>query len=235
MGYLSATRHPWPCLIFLVPLLAVYECGVIWLGGAAPEKLRNGADKWLRDQIAHAGFNPLLLVPGVIVGVFLVWTVWRWKGRPERVLAVVFGMALESLLFAGVLWVIARNFNSILSHNGIAMNLDVSRDKAAELVTYVGAGIYEEVIFRLILCGGLARLLNFVLVPWVAAVPMAILASSVLFSAAHYIHQAEVYNQSLFLFRVVVGMFFAVIYWWRGFGVAAGAHAWYDIIVELRA
>ena len=236
MGYLSATRHPWPCLIFLVPLLAVYECGVIWLGGPTPEKLRNGADTWLRYLIGNAGVDPVLIAPGVIVGMLLVWTVWRWKDRPDRVLAVVFGMALESLLFAGVLWVIASNFNAILSHYGIAMNLDASRDKAAEVVTYIGAGIYEEVIFRLILCGGLARLLNYVFVPWVVAMPMAIVASSILFSLAHHVGQhAEPYQQARFLFRVAAGVFFAVVYWWRGFGVAAGAHAGYDIIVGLPA
>ena len=234
MSYLSATRHPWPCLVFLVPLLGIYECGVIWLGGPNPEKIRNGADTWLRYYIGNAGFNPLLVAPGVIVAMLLAWTAWRWKDRPERVLAIVFGMALESLLFAGVLWVIASNFNSILGHYGILTNIDGSREKAAEVVTYIGAGVYEEVIFRLILCAGLARLLNFVLIPWVAAVPMAMIFSSVLFSVAHHAGQnAESFQQSRFLFRIFAGMFFATVFWWRGFGVAAGAHAGYDIIVGL--
>ncbi|WP_157368638.1 CPBP family intramembrane glutamic endopeptidase [Zavarzinella formosa] len=234
MNYLSATRHPWPCLIFLVPLLGIYECGVIWLGGPNPDKIRNGADTWLRHYLGNAGADPRLVAPGVIIGLLLIWTVWRWKDRPEQVLAVVFGMALESVMFAGVLWVIASNFSSILGHYGFAMNLEVSREKAADVVTYIGAGIYEEAIFRLILCAGLARLLNFVLIPWVAAVPMAILASSVLFSVAHHVGpNADSFDQTRFLFRIFAGVFFAVIFWWRGFGVAAGTHAGYDIIVGL--
>ena len=42
--YLRATRHPWPCLLFLLPLLAAYELGVHQLGGGQPDALRNGAD-----------------------------------------------------------------------------------------------------------------------------------------------------------------------------------------------
>jgi hypothetical protein len=54
-GYLLGTRHPWPCLLFVLPLLAAYEGGVHLLGGAHPESLRNGADNWLRGALAAAG------------------------------------------------------------------------------------------------------------------------------------------------------------------------------------
>ena len=46
--YLLATRHPWSCFVFLAPLLAAYEGGVLLLGGAHAQALRNGADTWLR-------------------------------------------------------------------------------------------------------------------------------------------------------------------------------------------
>ena len=42
-----------------------------------------------------------------------------------------------------------------------------------KLVTYVGVGIYEEVIFRLIAFAWLARVLRIALVPGIAAIPMA--------------------------------------------------------------
>jgi hypothetical protein len=47
-SYLSATRHPWSCLLFLLPLLLVYEGGVLSLGGPRADALRNGVDAWLR-------------------------------------------------------------------------------------------------------------------------------------------------------------------------------------------
>ena len=37
-AYIFATRHPWSALLFLIPLLALYEGGVLWLGGEGPEE-----------------------------------------------------------------------------------------------------------------------------------------------------------------------------------------------------
>src|SRR5665213_3226717 len=54
-GYFAATRHPWPCLLFLMPLLASYEGGVFWLGGAHPDALRIGADNWVRCALTAVG------------------------------------------------------------------------------------------------------------------------------------------------------------------------------------
>ena len=34
--YIGATKHPWPCFLFLLPFLAAYEGGVLWLGGTHP-------------------------------------------------------------------------------------------------------------------------------------------------------------------------------------------------------
>ena len=77
-GYLAATRHPWPCLLFLLPLLAAYEAGVYWLGGTQPEALRNGADTWLHWGLEAFGLSQLYWPPVLIALVFLVWS---WKRR----------------------------------------------------------------------------------------------------------------------------------------------------------
>src|ERR1700693_4788865 len=73
MGYFPATHHPWPCLLFLLPLLLAYEGGVLWLGGTQPEALRNGADTWLRWGLEAVGFPHLDWAPGVIVVCLLGW------------------------------------------------------------------------------------------------------------------------------------------------------------------
>ena len=81
--YYRATRHPWPCLLFLLPLLLIYEMGVVWLGGAQPEALRNGADSWIRQGLTFAGMRQLFWAPLVLLLILVVWTLQRWRSRPR--------------------------------------------------------------------------------------------------------------------------------------------------------
>src|SRR5439155_8601579 len=98
--YFRATRHPWPCLLFLLPLLAAYEGGVVWLGGTQPDALRNGADAWLRWALEAFGLHQLYWAPVLLACVFMVWSWAQRAERPKDLLGVVSGMALESVAFA---------------------------------------------------------------------------------------------------------------------------------------
>ena len=71
-SYFRATHHPWLCLLFLFPLLAVYEGGVYLLGGTNPQSLRNGADAWLRWVLDIYSVKPYLAAPAIIVAVFFL-------------------------------------------------------------------------------------------------------------------------------------------------------------------
>ena len=202
-GYVLATRHPWPCLLFLLPLLLIYECGVVWLGGTQPEALRNGADHWL-----------------------------RWNDRPGDLFGLWLGMAIESVLFALGLWALSRALGPLLDELGIELNQSPRLTHAVgQIVTFIGAGIYEETLFRLMLFAGLAWLLRR-LVGLLLATLLAALASAALFSAAHHIGPfGEPFNAYVFLFRALAGLYFAGLLQLRGFGIAVGAHACYDVLV----
>src|SRR6516164_4535821 len=56
-NYPSATRHPWSCLVFVLPLLLIYEVGLHFLGANSAETLRNGADAWFRLGLAYIGMK----------------------------------------------------------------------------------------------------------------------------------------------------------------------------------
>ena len=73
-GYLTSTRHPWPSLLFVLPLLIAYEACVILFGGAHPETLRNGADNWLRGGFTAIGLKQVFIPPLVLIGLFGVWS-----------------------------------------------------------------------------------------------------------------------------------------------------------------
>ena len=236
-SYLRSTRHPWPCLLFVLPLVIAYEGGVAVLGGPHPENLRNGADNWLRVGLTHLGISWVWLPPVVLLALMVMWT-WRQRqDRPNETLAVLSGMVLESVAYAIGLWGISRTLGPLLEQFGV----DLSASAAAEpgvgqVITYLGAGIYEEALFRLILFSCLVRLFRLLEVNGVLSVPLAATASALLFSAAHHIGPyGQPYSNYLFMFRLIAGMYFAILFQTRGFGIAVGAHACYNLMVSIGA
>ncbi|MEX0717478.1 MAG: CPBP family intramembrane glutamic endopeptidase [Planctomycetaceae bacterium] len=243
--YWAQTRQPLVCLAFLAPLLAVYEVGVLWLGGPDPGSIRNGADYWMRGWLHGLGFTQSLLLPVLVVGGLLAW---HLAGRyPWRVsLDTLAGMFAESLLFAFALIVLGQlqgiafqkfGAETLLAaghafapYESAGAVLAVDHPVAARAVSLVGAGIYEEVLFRLCLLPAIYGLfrLSRVSPGWSAL--LAVLASSLAFALAHHVG-GERLELFAFTFRTLAGLFFAALFVLRGFGVTVGCHAAYDLIV----
>jgi len=235
-GYLVESRQPLASLLFVAPLLATYEAGLIVFGPAA---VRNGAEVWLRYLLDLMGFGQYFLLPILTVVILLAWhhtTQHPW--RPSR--GLYYAMAIEAALFAvclrGVLWL----QGSLLQVGGqvpAAGDVGWSADALRLLRTgvgYLGAGIYEEFFFRLVLLSALLGLLKLWHVPTSGGLTLAVVASSLIFSAAHYIVPGgDTLHWFTFLFRFLAGAFFALLYLYRGFGIAVGAHAGYDLLVGL--
>jgi hypothetical protein len=236
VSYFSATRHPWPSLLVLLPLLLAYEGGILWLGGPQRDTLRNGADAWLHWGLEQVGVNYAYAPPLLIGLFFLIWSFSVNETRPKDTVGVVSGMVIEGVFFALGLWGLSRALWPVLEHFGIEMQWSAARrESIGQALTFIGAGIYEEVLFRLILFSGLVVVLRLAFLPTLAALPLAALASAVLFSAAHHFGPfGEPFDQGVFLFRTLAGLYFTVVFRLRGFGVAAGAHALYDVVVGLR-
>lgn len=234
-GYFSATRHPWACLLFLLPLLAAYEGGVAWLGGDQADRMRNGADAWMRWGLELFGAGHVLAAPAVVLLVLLAWTWWRWADRPADPVTAVFGMAFESCLFAFVLWQFSRNFGLLL--DGLGVRFQVSQfalpsATLAQILTFIGAGIYEEVLFRLGLFLCAYGVLRAVQMPKAVALLVAAVGGALAFAAAHHAGPyGEPVRADYFVFRTCAGLYFTLLFVLRGFGIAVGAHAGYDVLV----
>jgi membrane protease YdiL (CAAX protease family) len=235
--YWSQSRRPLASLLFAGPLLVIYEAGLICLGPSAP---RNGADAWLREGLRSFGFRPQLdyfLLPLLTVGILLSWHyLSRQPWRVSR--KVLAGMAFECLGLAAALWLSWGLFQFFLHAVSQSVQLEVSpRNVSGWLGTvnsYFGAGIYEELLFRMILLNLSAGLLLWLRADRRASTIGGIVISSALFSAAHYIGPSgDALNWLTFCFRFLAGTFFAVLYLYRGFGIAAGTHALYDVLVQL--
>jgi hypothetical protein len=234
--YWNQTRRPLPCLIFLLPLLTLYEVGVLWASktGGDVDIVQNGADAWMRWVIEQLGFSPAYAMPFVILLIFTVWQIhtreaWRLDGE------VLVGMLGESLVLAIALMVIGR-VQDLAFHRMEANEVVVAMSSAAttleRVVSYVGAGIYEETLFRLLLLPAVYFTLKGIGIPSPIAMTLAMTTSALAFSGAHYVGpMAEEFTWFSFIFRWVAGLFFAAVFALRGFGIAVGAHAAYDILV----
>lgn len=228
--YWTQSRQPLASLLFISPLLITYELGVVSLG---PLAVRNGADAWLRFLLDSIGFGQYFLLPILTVCVLLAWhhtthQPWRVPGR------IFYGMAAESLLAAGVLLGILHLQGQLL-HVAAEWRLVVGggewMDVVRTRVGYLGAGIYEELMFRLLLLSFFVLGLRVMGLGGALATVAAIVVSSLLFSWAHYWGARELFSLFSFLFRFLAGVFFSLLFLYRGFGIAVAAHAGYDILV----
>jgi len=100
------------------------------------------------------------------------------------------------------------------------------------LLLSVGAGIYEELVFRLIIISLLTLLLiDIARLKQVPGVALAVILSSLMFAAHHYPPiGADAWSVSEFAFRAAAGAYLAAVFVVRGFGLAVGCHVFYDII-----
>lgn len=231
--YWEMTRQPLPSLLFLLPLLLIYEWGVWWVSQNRAMAIRNGADQWMRDGIHWTGLQSVHLLPLLLIGGLLIWHYcgkYRSKLSPE----LMAGMYGESILFAVLLLVLGQAQDLLFQRVSEALSLSISSDSVFSAISYLGAGIYEEVLFRGILCSGLFGLGCLLKLPKGANFIQAALLSSLLFSAAHYIGpSADLYTHFSFVFRLFAGLYFAGLFLIRGLGIAIGTHAVYDLIVGL--
>lgn len=242
-SYWSQSRRPLPCLVFVLPILVAYEVGVWWVGagaGAGAENasaVRAGADLWVRAGLGGLGLTDRWLPPLIIVLALLAWQVAdarQWRFAPTYLA----GMALESLAFAGVLVVLSKlldlGFRRLdQAGSGVLQAGGGSGGTLATLVGFLGAGVYEEALFRLALVPLALAVLRFLHVPKLPAGTLAVTGSALLFAIAHHVgaSEHEAFSWYVFVFRWGAGVYFAWLFVARGFGVAVGAHTLYDILV----
>src|SRR5262249_32083083 len=160
---------------------------------------------------------------------------WRErKDRPADLPGTLSGMVLESVVFALGLWAISRLLGPLLVRFGIAMTVASSERGMPQVVTDLGAGTNDEAIFRLVLFSLLAGSLAWFEVPRGLCVAFAAAGSAVLFSAAHHVGpNGQEYSNYVFLFRLIAGLYFSLLYEYRGFGIAVGTHACYNVMVSI--
>jgi hypothetical protein len=251
--YWAETQRPLVSLAFLLPLLIGYEAAVVAHSGGEATGLRNGADAWMRGWLLNAGVQfPWVLPIGVAAGL-LGWHLIRkdpWCVRFHTVL----GMLAESLLFALLLIICGQTLHMAFGPGAPAEAVTASLSPAqVRMVSYLGAGLYEESLFRLLLLPGLYGLGRLLRQGRMTSGIIAVVLSSAIFAIAHYLPvnasalSPDAYATAIravhndpdlwygFVFRAMAGLAFGTLFLLRGFGVTVGSHAAYDILVGFMA
>lgn len=233
--YFEASRQPRYSLLFAAPLLLGYEL-LAWMLSHDGTGLRNGADVLLKWLFATLGGPRGVVLFGVLLIGLGAWLVVRdLRQVRERLQPHYFAlMLLESSLLAILVGIVVGRATQALLEPLSISQLEQA-GVATRLMLSLGAGLYEELLFRVIIVGLLSvagrRLLG-----WspLATGVAACVVGALVFSGFHYV---GAYGDQLelgsFVFRTLAGLVFSALYLARGFGITAWTHALYDVYVLL--
>ena len=226
----ASPRNILTSLILVFPLFIIYQVGVLF---TLP--MLNGADFVTTLLFASLGLTLkgyLLFLASVVVAFALALALLKRKQQFNG--RVFLPVILESSIYALTMGsLIILVMTKVL---GVSPTLAVGLPEQGLLTRVVmslGAGVYEETVFRLGLLSGCAAIFDRLLgmSRW-AALASAFLLSSVVFSLVHYLPPTgDPFGFGSFTFRLLAGVAFATLYKLRGFAVAVYTHAFYDIFV----
>ncbi len=244
-GYAWWSTRPLHVLVFLLPLLIAYEIGlVVYLGaeggpGAGPDVAARQIFVRLFASMGVGGAHvPALLMVAILVAWHLIARD-KWRIRP----GTLAGMAGEALLWMFPLLVLGAigpgAIESLLAQAteagapGTGNGGLESLSWQSRLTLSIGAGLYEDLLCRLVAIALLHLILADVLTlpEWQARLG-AVLGSAVLFAMLHDLNGPDgSINWSIAGTYVAAGLYLAIVYLWRGLGICVACHALYDIVV----
>ncbi len=234
--YFAVSRQPRYSLLFALPLLVLYEGLAAGLSGSAMSGVRNGADVLLKTLFLSLGGRAGLMTFGVLLLSVGAWFVWKDVRRQRGALQhrVFLGMLAESMLYAAILGQVVSILTAWLLSGGslpmVIQSAVMQLSLGTQLVVSLGAGIYEELLFRVLLISGITTLGLYLKWERMVAVGVAVGASALIFSAFHYVGPyGDPFTMPSFMFRAIAGLVLSGLYVTRGFGITAWSHALYDV------
>lgn len=247
-NYWRITRTATYGFLGALPLLLLYEVSVLIVNRGAMAEVRVGADVWIKQAMAFLGATGMFAVGiGVLAIGIAVFVAERKREIPirpgyfagiigESIVYAVFTALLVSGLVGAMfgLWPDAEPglilADALRDTGGAVQNAQLGRPTM--LALSIGAGLYEELVFRVLLVGGLFLGLRKVFARQTNAYLVAAVVGALIFSAVHYMGPfADTFTTASFSFRFLFGLALNAIFLVRGFAVAAWTHSIYDVLV----
>lgn len=232
-SYIEWSKTPLASLALLTPLLVFHELSLLTGSGPAGQAETVIAYRMIERVVSAFGLAgaalPAIVTVGILIGLHVM------SRAPSRLRYSALGvMFIEALLWAVPLFLLQAIIGrALLSAPETGAFAEQSLLPSLNLA--IGAGLYEELVFRLMLVGGGVWVLEHLMAvrPGHASI-WVILISAVAFSLYHHPFGSGGTSDErfgLFVLYAVGGVYFGVTYLTRGFGITAGAHAAYDIWV----
>lgn len=226
------TLRPINWLVFLLPLLAFFQWGMMTYG---TELL---VPRYLQGFLRFFGGGAAWL-PGVFIVVVLLAQQAAHKDGWAVQPTAVAGMAGESIFWTFPLIALNLVTGYAAAPKAAASWLSPQASDAVQKGLYaVGAGIYEEFVFRLILISLLMLIFVDILGLRRDAVAIgAVLVSALLFALCHFTYPELAgnahFDRGRFIFFVTAGVYWGGLFVFRGLAVAAGSHILWDLYALL--
>lgn len=237
-GYFGLSSQPLHILLFLTPFIIFYELGSTGLIGERLEATLEAQELLVRFfDLFGAGVLGLHL-PMLALVVTLVAQHLMSRKSWSIHSGVLLAMLAESAFLTGPLIVLAIIIEPAAA---AALSQQVPTEAVAEgtqtlegIYLAFGAGLYEELLFRLVLI----TILHFVVSDVLGFRHKTGLIVAVGLSAIAFAwHHNEVLipgvgiNWRLAIFYTLAGAYFGLLFVSRGLGIAVGAHMMYDLLV----
>jgi membrane protease YdiL (CAAX protease family) len=238
-GYFALSRTLTYSCLFVLPIVLLYEILLLLYNQSMVYGIRNGADFIIKKTLFSFGG-----VPGIVIGFLLllvlaasIYYQRKMSGQPIRFKYFAF-MLLESVFYAAIFGLVIGTVTSVaLPGINILLQSGVREvGPGLKLALSLGAGIYEELLFRVILVSVFYGILYFIFRKWPAWTKyvVAALVSAIIFSVFHYIGPyGDNFTIYSFFFRFFSGLALNALYIYRGYGIAVWTHALYDIFLTM--
>ncbi|MDR9415652.1 MAG: CPBP family intramembrane glutamic endopeptidase [Gracilimonas sp.] len=229
--YFENTHNLLYSFLVSLPLFLLYEILILISQPEGDAIVRISVDVWIKTLFTSLGVNAisfsLLLV--AVAGLFIIY---KERARLKTLRFAYFPiMIVEATFYAIVVALISQSLVSWVVNFAASSPIE-SLSVLQKLALSLGAGLYEELFFRVFLVTVFILIFTKVFGKKWAAISASVVLSALLFSAVHYIgSMGDAFTIYSFLYRFLFGLILNGIYVWRGFGVAAWTHAIYDIMV----
>jgi len=224
--YLSRSKTFHYGLILTLPALALYEIGIFLLFKDSYYELRNTGEVLLRQVFSSMGLDDIYVISAILLAIFLFIMIrgYRIEKAPGIQANYLFYMLCESLIWGALLYAI------MLGYARLPLQILSFTEKMSNINLAVGAGIFEELIFRMVLISALMVVLKQGLGfgrRWVE--PLGIVMAAVVFAGFHLFMEPFVFL--IFMQRVIGGIYLGYIFQYRGYGISVYTHIMFNLLI----